>query len=167
MKKPGGFTRCRVILKNHPELYPLERICAWLHHETTGKWPNEGCHHPGMKNCKGKLRKLGWTDAEWSKRIRKRFKKRKKGFDEAWDQEDVFFGDFLESKSSYTTIEYNPVVTTSDLKHASTVLADFVVMEKDFTSYLRDHNNWELVGEGDDGDEWVTDFSEAKDCGCE
>ena len=167
MKKPGGFTRCRVILKNHPELYPLERICAWLHHETTGKWPNEGCHHPGMKNCKGKLRKLGWTDAEWSKRIRKRFKKRKKGLDEAWDQEDVFFGDFLESKSSYTTIEYNPVVTTSDLKHASNVLADFVVMEKDFTSYLRDHSNWELVGEDDDGDEWVTDFSEAKDCGCE
>ena len=42
MKKPGGFRRCLVILANHPELYPLERICAWLHHETTGKWPNEG-----------------------------------------------------------------------------------------------------------------------------
>lgn len=34
MKKPGGFTQCRVILANHPELYPLERICAWLHHES-------------------------------------------------------------------------------------------------------------------------------------
>lgn len=167
MKKPGGFRRCRVILSNHPELYPLERICAWLHHETTGLWPNEGCHHPGMKNCRGKLKKRIWSDADWGKRMRKRFKKRKKGFDEAWDEEDVFFGDFLESKGLYTTIEYNPVVTTSDLKHASNVLADFVVMEKDFTSYLRDHSNWELVGEDDDGDEWVTEFSEAKDCGCE
>ena len=167
MKKPGGFRRCRVILSNHPELYPLERICAWVHHETTGLWPNEGCHHPGMKNCRGKLKKRIWSDADWGKRMRKRFKKRKKGFDEAWDEDDVFFGDFLESKGLYTTIEYNPVVTTSDLKHASNVLADFVVMEKDFTSYLRDHSNWELVGEDDDGDEWVTDFSEAKDCGCE
>jgi hypothetical protein len=169
MKKPGGFTRCRVILKNHPELYPLERICAWLHHETTGKWPNEGCHHPGMKNCKGKLRKLtpGWSDADWSKRMRKRFKKRKKGLDEAWDDEDLFFGDFLESKSLYGAIEYNPVVTISDAKHASEVLTDFVLMEKDFISYLRDTKSWELVGEGDDGDEWVTAFSEAEDCGCE
>ena len=167
MKKPGGFRRCRVILSNHPELYPLERICAWLHHETTGLWPNEGCHHPGMKNCRGKLKKRIWSDADWCKRMRKRFKKLKKGFDEDWDEDDVFFGDFLESKGLYTTIEYNPVVTTSDLKHASNVLADFVVMEKDFTSYLRDHSNWELVGEDDDGDEWVTDFSEAKDCGCE
>jgi hypothetical protein len=52
MKKPGGFRRCLVILADHPELYPLENICAWLHHETTGLWPNEGCHHPGMKNCR-------------------------------------------------------------------------------------------------------------------
>ena len=50
MRKPGGFRRCKVILADHPELYPLNNICAWLHHETTGLWPNEGCHHPGMKN---------------------------------------------------------------------------------------------------------------------
>ena len=49
MRKPGGFRRCLVILANHPELYPLERICAWLHHETTGLWPNEGNHHEGGK----------------------------------------------------------------------------------------------------------------------
>ena len=42
MKKPGGFRRCIVILADHPELYPLEPLCAWLHHETTGKWPGEG-----------------------------------------------------------------------------------------------------------------------------
>jgi HK97 family phage prohead protease len=56
MRREGGFRRCRVILADHPELYPLERICAWLHHETTGLWPNEGCHHPGMKNCRNKIR---------------------------------------------------------------------------------------------------------------
>lgn len=42
MKKPGGFRRCLVILADHPELGPLPNMCAWLHHETTGKWPNEG-----------------------------------------------------------------------------------------------------------------------------
>ena len=47
MRKPGGFRRCIVILANHPELYPLQPLCAWLHHETTGKWPNEGNHHGG------------------------------------------------------------------------------------------------------------------------
>ena len=47
MKRPGGFRRCLVILADHPELYPLPNICAWLHHETTGKWPNEGHHHGG------------------------------------------------------------------------------------------------------------------------
>ena len=49
MRKPGGFRRCIVILANHPELYPLQPLCAWLHHETTGKWPNEGNHHGGGK----------------------------------------------------------------------------------------------------------------------
>lgn len=44
MKKPGGFRRCLVILADHPELGPLPNLCAWLHHETTGKWPNEGNH---------------------------------------------------------------------------------------------------------------------------
>ena len=49
MRKPGGFRRCIVILANHPELYPLQPLCAWLHHETTGLWPNEGNHHEGGK----------------------------------------------------------------------------------------------------------------------
>lgn len=43
MKKPGGFRRCVIELADHPELGPDVRpLCAWLHHETTGKWPNEG-----------------------------------------------------------------------------------------------------------------------------
>ena len=49
MRKPGGFRRCIIILANHPELYPLKPLCAWLHHETTGLWPNEGDHHAGGK----------------------------------------------------------------------------------------------------------------------
>ena len=49
MRKPGGFRRCIIILANHPELYPLQPLCAWLHHETTGLWPNEGNHHEGGK----------------------------------------------------------------------------------------------------------------------
>lgn len=73
MRREGGFRRCRVILADHPELYPLEPLCAWLHHETTGMWPNEGCHHPGMKNCRTKLRGVVrgslWNDSEWAKRL--------------------------------------------------------------------------------------------------
>ncbi len=169
MKKPGGFTRCRVILANHPELYPLERICAWLHHETTGLWPNEGCHHPTMKNCKGKLKKRIWSDRDWSKRMRKRFKKRKKSLEEAWDDEDVFFGNFMESKSLHAAMEYNPVVTTHDENHAAVVLADFILMEKGFASYLRDYDSWEMVGVDKDGDEVVDIFVkvEDEDCGCD
>lgn len=58
MRMEGGFRRCLVTLADHPELYPLENICAWLHHETTGLWPNEGCHHPGMKNCRRQAARL-------------------------------------------------------------------------------------------------------------
>ena len=43
MKKPGGFRRCVVILMDKPKFGGKpQRICAWLHHEITGKWPNEG-----------------------------------------------------------------------------------------------------------------------------
>ena len=43
MKKPGGFRRCVVILMDKPQFGGKpQRICAWLHHELTGKWPNEG-----------------------------------------------------------------------------------------------------------------------------
>jgi 8-oxo-dGTP pyrophosphatase MutT (NUDIX family) len=46
MKKPGGFRRCVVTLMDKPQFAGKpQRICAWLHHESTGKWPNEGNHH--------------------------------------------------------------------------------------------------------------------------
>lgn len=151
MKKPGGFRRCRVILANHPELYPLERICAWLHHETTGLWPNEGCHHPGMRNCRGKLRKLmNWNDRQFSMRLRTGRKpanlvKPSK----AKSLDDVFFYEFKELDEGAT----NQVVTESDFTHAYTVLSDFMEMEPEFVKYLRDDNNWELVGDDQNGNE--------------
>lgn len=144
MKKPGGFRRCRVILANHPELYPLERICAWLHHETTGKWPNEGCHHPGMKNCKGKLRKPGWTNMEFAGKLRGAARRGKKNE----EFNDVFFHEFKSENNND-----QPVVTESDMLHAYNVLSEFVEMEPTFSKYLRDNSNWELVGDDEYGNE--------------
>lgn len=136
MRKPGGFRRCRVILANHPELYPLERICAWLHHETTGLWPNEGCHHPGMKNCRKKMRGVVrgslWSDREFDNRLRK-----------------------LTSRNGRKAVEFtgirsvdepfSPVITQDDWTHAVKVLQDFIDMEPDFVRYVEDDNNWEHV----------------------
>ena len=34
-----------------------QRICAWLHHELTGKWPNEGNHH-GRRGKRPKKRSV-------------------------------------------------------------------------------------------------------------
>ena len=136
MRKPGGFRRCRVILADHPELYPLERICAWLHHETTGLWPNEGCHHPGMKNCRKKMRGVVrgslWSDQEFNTRMRK-----------------------LTSRNGRKAVEFtgvrsvdepfSPVITQDDWNHAVKVLQDFIDMEPDFVKYVEDERNWEHV----------------------
>lgn len=147
MRKPGGFRRCRVILANHPELYPLDRICAWLHHETTGLWPNEGCHHPTMKNCRGKLKKQNWSNAQFSARLRKLTGSSGRGKKSDPALEDIFF-------SEKEHFDQNPVdvVTEADFKHAMYVLADFIEMESEFTKYLRDPNSWEIVGEDENGD---------------
>lgn len=152
MRKPGGFRRCRVILADHPELYPLNNICAWLHHETTGLWPNEGCHHPGMKNCRRKLRGVVGgsvlSDSEFEGRLR-RLRGNKKSM-------------MLGSR------EMDDVITVDDMKHAAFVLRDFCEMEPRFVSYLQDENNWDH--EGDDGEgnwtrhQWMPDGD--KDCGC-
>lgn len=164
MRKPGGFRRCRVILADHPELYPLNNICAWLHHETTGLWPNEGCHHPGMKNCRKKLKKVVrgsiWSDSDWNKRMARRFGKGKK-------VDDVFFDEtwYTKGDDSYDENE-NYVVTEKDIEHAMLVLADFVEMEPKFCSYLRDSNNWEMIGESPSGN-LVKSAVIDEDCGCE
>jgi len=157
MRKPGGFRRCRVILADHPELYPLNNICAWLHHETTGLWPNEGCHHPGMKNCRRKIqgvvRGSVWSDSEFDDRMGKLRSRTRAG------------------KSMYAG--ENPgdsVVTESDISHANLVLKDFMEMEKGFMSYLADEKNWIHEGMNDDGEwtahEWVKPSGPCK-CGCQ
>jgi len=134
MKREGGFSRCRVILADHPELYPLANICAWLHHETTGLWPNEGCHHPGMKNCRKKLKKgTGgslWSDDEFNNRLRK-LTSRSGGKSLAF------------SGVRGTEAPFSPVITEADWNHAMTVIQDFMDMEPDFCNHLRDDGNWE------------------------
>ena len=136
MRKEGGFRRCRVILADHPELFPLNNMCAWLHHETTGLWPNEGCHHPGMKNCKKKLKKVVngslFTDSEFNTHLRSI-----SGGKKSLNQEDP---------STYDDV----VVTNEDIDHAMKVMQDFVAMEKAFTDHISDDSNWEI--EGDDTD---------------
>ena len=134
MRREGGFRRCRVILADHPELYPLNNICAWLHHETTGLWPNEGCHHPGMKNCRKKLKKIShgslWSDDEFDNRLRKltsRSGSKSLGFAGVRGAEAPF----------------SPVITQMDWNHAISVLQDFMDMEPDFCNHLRDESNWE------------------------
>lgn len=157
MRKPGGFRRCRVILANHPELYPLNPICAWLHHETTGLWPNEGCHHPGMKNCRKKIRGVLrgsiWSDSEFSQRMSRLRKLQGAKKDDYGSAGYVFDDD---------------VVTNADFDHATNVLRDFMEMEPKFCEYLRDEKNWVHEGMNEDGEwsehDWMKD--DAKDCGC-
>lgn len=144
MRKPGGFRRCRVILANHPELYPLDRICAWLHHETTGLWPNEGCHHPTMKNCRGKLKKRNWSNRDFNARIRKITGSAKKSDD---NFDNSFFSDM-----PLHDYQYSDVVTVADFKHAMDVLRDFMDMEQDFVGYIRNPENWEIVGTDEFGE---------------
>ena len=158
MRREGGFRRCRVILANHPELFPLNNICAWLHHETTGLWPNEGCHHPGMKNCRKKIRGVVngslISNDDFEARIRR-----------------------LGSGKSAMGEMQSPqgVITEDDILHAMRVLRDFIEMESDFAEFLRDQENWEYEGQ-DDEDNWVEykpmsrddeDDESQKDCGCD
>jgi len=150
MRKEGGFRRCRLILANHPELFPLNNMCAWLHHETTGLWPNEGCHHPGMKNCRKKLKKLtNWNDRQFSTHINtgKEPANVIQGAGKSAEAStDVFFHDF----SPYDTAE-NHVVTEDDIMHAMTVLRDFMEMEPSFTNAIRNNDNWEVHGDDHSG----------------
>jgi len=147
MRKEGGFTRCKVILADHPELYPLNNICAWLHHETTGLWPNEGCHHPGMKNCRNKLKKRNWTDNQFSRALRTSTPSSGKSL----FKDDVFFGDAIQVKNYMQIGEPQQVVTVSDLQHALSVLSDFMLMEPHFIEWLHDPDNWDHEGEDSNG----------------
>ncbi len=132
MRKSGGFTRCKAILADHPELYPLNNICAWLHHETTGLWPNEGCHHPDMKNCKKKLKGISngsiWSDSQFDNRVRR------------------VTGAGKKSDAMAEVEDYDNVVTNDDIKNALMVMRDFQEMEPDFCKKIADDSNWEVEG---------------------
>lgn len=174
MLKEGGFRRCRVILANHPELYPLERICAWLHHETTGLWPNEGCHHPGMKNCRNKLKKLkkrNWSGNEFRNHLESSPKAPSarilgampgKSAREMKADDDVFFA----TKNWQEPTEYSPVVTNEDLNHAMLVLKDFMDMEPSFVAYIKNPASWEHVSEDENGEEFAVEFDPETHGGC-
>ena len=150
MRREGGFRRCRVILADHPELYPLNNICAWLHHETTGLWPNEGCHHPGMKNCRRKLRNVMRgsiiSDSDFESRLRQLG-------DGKSMMHDEMYGD----------------VTDDDIMNANKVLRQFMAEEKEFMEYLADEKNWMHVGDDDSSMEmehmWMKP-EKAEGCGC-
>ena len=172
MRKSGGFTRCRVILADHPELYPLENICAWLHHETTGLWPNEGCHHPDMKNCKGKLKKRGWTNLDFNNRLTRNIsapgrlnssvgssRALGKSADSMNTKDEFFSNDSWREKSDEANL-----FTAGDLAYASKVLGEFVDAEIEFVQYLRDDDNWEIEGLDSAGMPVVAPYVRTKCC---
>lgn len=152
MRKPGGFRRCKVILADHPELYPLSNICAWLHHETTGLWPNEGCHHPTMKNCRKKLKNVVsgsiWSDSDFNKRVRKIAGNNKKTLMNEVEQYE------------------DSVVTNSDEKHAVIVMRDFSEMEPSFCKVLSDDSNWEIEGDDESGETKSLPYTSNEDDCC-
>ncbi len=190
MRKPGGFRRCRVILANHPELYPLSNICAWLHHETTGLWPNEGCHHPGMKNCRGKLRKLNWDDDEFNNRLRGVLKPGK-SLETMTEEEIKSIFDFLDSEEKgYEMMEAmadrlaesdetEETMKMEDVEFenedegnekAYEALKQFMNDEPDFINYMADKKNWVMEGDDDNGGvmemPYYKDSDDDDDCGC-
>jgi len=191
MRKPGGFRRCRVILANHPELYPLSNICAWLHHETTGLWPNEGCHHPGMKNCRGKLKKNNWSDSEFNDRLGSMLKPGK-SLDSLNEQELKSIFDFLDSEEKgYEMMEQLATRLADDDKpkgeeemqledvefenedegneKAYEALKEFMNSEPDFINYMADKDNWVMEGDDDKGGVMEMPYYDSEkehDCGC-
>ena len=158
MRREGGFRRCRVILADHPELYPLEPLCAWLHHETTGLWPNEGCHHPGMKNCRRKLKKVVrgslFSDAEFNDRLNriasgklspkapggklpKVPSKSLKGMVPDGMHPEEWAAEQMDDEELDKSVVW--------------ALKGFMAEEPDWVNHLRQADNWEHVGDDDAG----------------
>jgi HK97 family phage prohead protease len=158
MRKPGGFRRCRVILADHPELYPLENLCAWLHHETTGLWPNEGCHHPGMKNCRRKLKRVVngslFSDSEFDNRLR-RLGKSADGmtdYDYWAGQEGLPWDEDYEDHEEYEDEEHE--ADEELMLEFGEALRRFARQEPEFMDYLADDDNWVHEGQEHDEDDW-------------
>jgi HK97 family phage prohead protease len=160
MVQEGGFRRCRVILADHPELYPLNNICAWLHHETTGLWPNEGCHHPGMKNCRRKFKKLGkkpskptlWSESEFLDRLPGK--------------------SMMDMTMGYSMMDDDGMDQHEVAGMAATMLKKYMSENPDWVAELNDESNWTHEGQDDNGDwhehPWLVGggSSSEGDCGC-
>lgn len=194
MKKPGGFRRCRVILANHPELFPLSNICAWLHHETTGLWPNEGCHHPGMKNCRKKLKKQGWDNSEFDNHISALGKPGKSLMSISEDDIKTIVQGFDDDEKGYAMMEElasrlaqakpeeaEQMEETEKMADFETddeelanqksyeALKQFMNDEPDFINYLADKDNWVMEGEDDNNRTIENPYKsddDDDDCGC-
>ena len=188
MKQPGGFRRCRVILANHPELFPLSNICAWLHHETTGLWPNEGCHHPGMKNCRGKLRKMGWDDGEFNNRLGGVLKPGKSletmteeeiksifdfldSEEKGYEMMEAMAGRLAESDETEETMKMEDVEFENEdeaNEKAYEALKQFMNDEPDFINHMADKKNWVMEGDDDNGGVMEMPYykDDDDDCGC-
>ena len=193
MRKEGGFRRCRVILADHPELYPLNNICAWLHHETTGLWPNEGCHHPGMKNCRRKLKNIVRgsviSDSDFNTRMNKLRGGKSAdledleikcggscggmcGHSRAEDMSDHDGFTVAGPGAGMASMHEDDDYTEEDVLHAIRVFRSFMEDESDFVDFLRNESNWHHEGHNGDG-EWKSYEPEAgwsmkeAGCGCE
>ena len=184
MRKEGGFRRCKVILADHPELFPLNNICAWLHHETTGLWPNEGCHHPGMKNCKKKMKGVVngsiWSDSQWNERL-SRLAPGKSAMISIDDMKEIL-GDHGDDETNFKAMEEfaerlamanEPAEIAMDdmgdeemSKMGYESLKEFMNAEPEFISQMTDDDNWEIEGEDDSGKMVAFALPAGKDCGC-
>lgn len=161
MRQPGGFRRCLAILADHPELYPLKNLCAWLHHETTGLWPNEGCHHPTMKNCRRKLKNIVRgsiiSDRDFDARLNRIG--RRKGLNEwvsADDPDDDDEDDPMLLLHRFVMRDGAEMYEDEDEDDPSdracaAMLKDFVNRYPEWVRYLGDDDNWEVEGDLDDG----------------
>ncbi len=140
MKAPGGFRRCVAELSDHPELAPWKPLCAWLHHETTGKWPNEGNHHGGGKGGRGVRRALRGRKTAWS--------------------EDY----------GMKTLEEEPMtdqLAEEEYEWAAKIMSHFAEQEPEFVKYIQSPSSWCMLDDDDnemDMDDWKSWISSDSDC---
>lgn len=169
MRREGGFTQCVGQLSDNPELYRgpggVKPLCAWLHHETTGLWPNEGCHHPGMKNCRRKLRGVvngsRMNDREFEANVRRIVGK--DVYSDMPTGEPDRFGEVEEDED---------LVTDDDVQFALKVMAQFMEEESDFMAHLSEKDSWVDVDDDEneadiDDDEWQRWTKKGCGCGCD
>ena len=97
--------------------------------------------------------------------MNRRFKPRGKSL--PFDDE-MFFSDSWHTKAAIIVIPgENHVVTLDDMTHAMRVLKDFCEMESDFVEFLRNNDNWDMLGEDGMGNMMKSLVPLDEDCGCD